>query len=117
MLSGLNEKPLKKLLSLTPLFPDRASVISGLTARQGFVFSVFPSARDLGSESCAETAQAEFPGRKRHWNQRVVGRALRDIGCTDCSGGAANGGRASFPWRSFGRLRPGPTRRRWKRTS
>jgi hypothetical protein len=59
MLSGLNEKPLKKLLSGTPVFPDRASAISGLTAPQGFVFSVFPSACDLGSKSCAEIAQAE----------------------------------------------------------
>ena len=34
--------------------------------------------------------------------------------CTDFSGGAANGGRAQFPWSSFGRLRPGPAPRRWK---
>jgi hypothetical protein len=60
VIQGVNEKPLKKLLSGTSVFPDRASAISGLTAPQGFVFSVFPNACDLGSGRCAESAQAEF---------------------------------------------------------
>src|SRR5262249_36910485 len=65
----VNKEPLNKRLSAHVSGLCRASVISGLTAPQGFVFSLFPCALDLKFLEGRDWRAGGISGRKRHWNQ------------------------------------------------
>jgi hypothetical protein len=90
----VNEEPLNKGLfgRLSALY--RASVISGLTAPQGFVFSLcFQALKILTLLGAPQTRR---PNVKAKSGTGIIELLCspRDIECTVYSGGAANGGRA-----------------------